>query len=105
MQKEIETLIEAIKASYGEWQTRNSNDEIREKMIAEFNEKISFTVGKKFAKIVTGGSVWGFIALFDDGKFKRGDILKAATWSQPAKNFARGNILKGGYKIFWAGAQ
>ena len=104
MQKEIEALLEAIKASYEEWQGRNGSDEIKAEMVARFNEKIGFTLGKKFVKIVTGGSVWGFIVLFDDGKFKKGDILKAASWNAPAKNFARGNILEGGYKVCWTGA-
>ena len=35
--------------------------------------------------------------------FKKGDILKAASWSAPAKNRARGNILEGNYPIQWTG--
>ena len=36
-------------------------------------------------------------------KFKKGDLLKAAGWAAPARNAARGNILKGGYVINWTG--
>jgi hypothetical protein len=43
--------------------------------------------------------------LDDDGKFKRGDILKAASWKAPAKNFSRGNVLTGTLnRITWTGA-
>lgn len=104
MENELNNLLEAIKASYADWSKRIGSDEIKDKMIAEFNEKLTFKVGKKFVKIITNGSVWGFIALYDDGKFRKGDILKAASWNAPAKNFARGNILEDGYKVFWAGA-
>lgn len=53
---------------------------------------------QKFIKIVevTGGKpsrVWGFISKGVDGKFKAGDLLKAANWNAPAKNFARGSVL------------
>ena len=34
---------------------------------------------------------------------EKGDILKANTWTAPAKNGARGNVLKGNYKIKWTG--
>ena len=45
---------------------------------------------------------WVMIA--DDKKFKRGDILKSASWRAPARNFNRGNVLCGGFKhIKWAG--
>jgi hypothetical protein len=41
----------------------------------------------------------------DDNKFKKGDILMAASWKAPAKNFARGNIIEGNMsRIQWTGA-
>ena len=58
---------------------------------------VSFDRGRKFIKVVTQSygskSVHSFICIQSDGKFQFGDILKAATWAQPAKNFARGNVL------------
>lgn len=88
--------LEHIKADYAGWSKRG--DPIRESMIKEFNDGITYEIHRKFAKVITsqGGhhtSVHSFIMLEDDGKFKRGDILKAATWRAPAKNFARGNVL------------
>ena len=58
---------------------------------------VSFDRGRKFIKVVTQSygskSVHSFVCIQSDGKFQFGDILKAATWAQPAKNFARGNVL------------
>lgn len=54
----------------------------------------------KYIRIVCGNGtpncrVWGFVVnTHDDPKFKYGDILKAAGWKAPAKNFARGSIFK-----------
>lgn len=42
--------------------------------------------GKKFVKVVKGGSVYCFI------NKQTGDVLKAASWNAPAKH-ARGNIF------------
>lgn len=101
MNEAIQTLIEAIKNDYATY--TNSDSEIRRKMIAEFNEKITFKEGKKYIKIITDNSVWGFVVKDDDGKFRAGDILKAASWATPAKNAARGNIIDGDYQIAWTG--
>jgi hypothetical protein len=87
---------------------------IVEKFIAELNqtineyyqqhlpglarEPVSVTIGAKFIAISHNGARWGFISRFD-GVFKgapirKGDLLKAATWAQPAKH-SRGNIADG----------
>ena len=78
-------------------------DEILQ-LIEEFNESISYSVGQKYIKIVKGGSVWGFVVNTDkDKKFRKGDILKAASWAAPARNAARGNVLDDGYSIACTG--
>ena len=101
MQEAIQTLIEAIKFDYANYSDRTG--EVRQRMIEDFNKNISFKVGKKYTKIISNNSVWGFIVNQDEGKFRAGDILKAASWASPAKNSARGNILDGGYSIAWTG--
>jgi len=59
--------------------------------------------GKKYIKIIRDSSAHSFIVKEDDGKFKKGDILMASTWTTPAKNQARGNLFTGFY-IEWTGA-
>jgi len=60
-------------------------------------------VGQKIIKKNNKSRVKAFIVKQDDGKFKMGDILKAASWRAPAKNSARGNVLEAGYSIQWTG--
>lgn len=58
-------------------------------MIQEIMPKghtLSISEGKKYIKIISsGGGVWGFI------QKDNGDVLKAESWSKPARH-ARGNI-------------
>jgi hypothetical protein len=113
MNNEMTALIENIKEDYLTWTkgcayARNDSgtlSEINKKMIADFNEKMTYKVGNKYIKVFTeGGSVWGFVVNTDkDKKFKKGDILKAAGYAAPARNAARGNIVDGGYTINWTG--
>ena len=87
----------------------NMDTEVARKLRLEFATGIEYKYGSKYIKIITGKnggnrSVWGFIVNTDkDKKFKKGDLLKAAGWAAPARNAARGNILKGGYVINWTG--
>ena len=69
---------------------------------------IKFNFGKKYVKVVVGNSCWGFVLLENDAKFKKGDLLKSAGWSKPARNYARLNIIddigKPEYRVVkWAG--
>lgn len=100
----ITEYCDHIKAVYANW---GELTEIRKQMIAEFQVEVE--AGRKFVKIIHAArgsrSVHSFVVIGDQGKFKHGDILKAASWRAPAKNFARGNVLNGDFQqISWTGA-
>jgi hypothetical protein len=105
MNTEISTLIEAIKTDYLSWSSASGElSEHRKHMIETFNDSIRVEDGRKYVKIISGTSVWGFLVKgTNDKQFKQGDILKPASWATPARNKARGNILEGGYSIRWTG--
>jgi len=107
----IEKLLEGIKEDYASWGS-NPNDledsqkQIRLRMIDEFNNGLHVRSGKKYDKVITGTSVWGFIAK-EDGLLKgiphkKGDVFKAAGWRAPAK-WARGSIFSGKKFYAWTG--
>jgi hypothetical protein len=75
----------------------------------EFN----YECGRKYVHVIINHigqfsigqrSSHSWIMIDDDKKFKRGDILKSASWKAPARNFKRGNVLTGDFKtIRWCG--
>ena len=104
-------LMQGIKDDYAGWGS-NPNDlsdsqkDIRLKMTDDFNKNLDVKSGRKFDKITTNGSVWGFVAK-DDGvhkgiPHKMGDVFKAAGWSAPAK-WARGSIFSDKKFYSWTG--
>ena len=111
MRLEIEKVLEAMREDYKRWsmatRTVHQNVEefnraidIREKMTEEYCKVLEVTEGSRYWKIISndrggGRSVKGFIAKAGDKKFMEGDLLKAAGWNAPARNFARGNVLSG----------
>lgn len=110
MEKQIQELIDFIKADYAGW-SMWTDDSIKQKMIDSFNSGLGYKAGKKYIKIMkdNGGTpmatVWGFIVnVDDDPKFKKGDILYPASWASPTRNRARGNIIEGNFKgVAWTG--
>lgn len=102
----VDFLVEAIKEDYLTYSLGRKEElsDINKSMVAEFNERITVKPGRKYTKIITGNSVWGFVVASDEDKvFPKGTILKAASWAAPARNHSRGNILDGGYTIRWTG--
>ena len=108
----VNNLLENIKVNYAGWGS-NPNDledsqkKRRLQMIDEFNNGLHIRSGIKFDKVVTGTSVWGFIAK-TDGVLKGipyfvGDVFKAAGWRAPAKH-VRGSIYDDNQNWFhWTG--
>jgi kynureninase len=100
---------------YAGWNTlairSTSSDSMkrRDEMNKEYAEKLHYTVGAKYVKIINGksGSVEGFVVNTEtDKKFRFGDILKPAGWAGPARNFSRGNVIDGTLgRIKWTGAE
>ena len=106
MNEAIAKLKKAIIADYALWHSLTDyDDDFKASRIAEFSEELVVEEARKYIKVYTrgGGTVWGFIMKEDDDKFKKGDLLKAASWSAPARNKARGNILTDDYEIRWTG--
>jgi len=116
---DLNPLIEAANADYDKlkeetkrWkeeegisdQTFNMN--IMYEMAERFRNGWSVLPGSKYIKIVHDSSVHCFVVRKDTNKFKKGDILKAASWSTPSLNKARGNVLTGDLsKVLWTGVE
>lgn len=101
----LEKLLDVIKYDYAQFMDRGQkNDTVTDTMIESFNKGLRIEEGRKFIKVITQNSVWGFIVKKGDAKFKEGDILKAASWAAPAKNQARGNVIDGDFSwVKWTG--
>ena len=98
MEKQIQILKDAIIADYANFVKRFHDPE---NQVAKFADNVSFHHGRKYIRVETENSVWGFINLGND-KFQVGDLLKAAGRNAPATNKARGNIFET-YSVAWTG--
>ena len=90
---------EQMSTSYGKKELEGYSKE----QVDNWDNKTKVSMGKKYIKIVQGNSVFAFVMKEDSGRFKKGDVLKPASWRAPALNQARGNVLTGNYPIEWTG--
>ena len=109
MEKQILELMSHIANDYAQWKSRGeygSPDDYATRL-----KQLNVEEGRKYYRITTNETngqtmVWGFIMKEDDKKFKKGDILKAASWSTPARNKPRGNILQDDFSwVRWTGPE
>ena len=99
MRNEIEKVLEAMTEDYCRWSRAGSSgsSEIKTEMEEDYCNGLTVTEGSRYYKIVSetrgSKSVQGFVVKAGDKKFLEGDLLKAAGWAAPARNFPRGNVL------------
>ena len=108
-QEQITTLLARITEDYTRFLTRGKGlqegDDWAKERLEQFTDGLTVVKGSKYLRIETDRSVWGYVVNTDSDKlFKEGDILKAAGWNGPARNFARGNVMNDGYETRWTGA-
>jgi hypothetical protein len=102
MENKINDYLDYLKADYKKW---GDDVHISSSMYITYCDELSVKYGSKYAKVSNNGSAHSFVVLKDTAKFKKGDILMAASFSAPATNKARGNILTDDYGVVtWAGA-
>ena len=117
MRNEIEKVLEAMREDYKRWSGKcaswenSAHSRIKDEMTENYCNGLMVEENRRYWKITgTNGSgsqvsVKGFIVKAGDKKFREGDMLKAAGWAAPARNFARGNVLDGTgvYNVRWTG--
>jgi hypothetical protein len=111
MRKEIGKVLVAMREDYCRWSRAGSggSPEIKAEMERDYCDGLGVIEGRRYWKIISdkrgSRSVCGFIAKAGDKKFREGDMLKAAGWAAPARNFARGNVLDGSgvANVRWTG--
>lgn len=87
----LNDYLDFIKTDYIKWWGDKPNQD----MIDEFT--VSYEVGSTYVKVINGrpgaASVHSFIVNKTGKKFPLGAILKPASWTGPATNFARADLL------------
>ena len=106
LEEGIKFMMAGAKADYIRMSTSDGRKELTGYSLEQTDKWDSNTrimPGKKYIKVVQENGVFAFVMKEDSGKFKKGDILKAAGYNKPALNQARGNVLTGNYNIQWTG--
>ena len=101
----IKNMMEGAKADYVRMSTSGDKEltGYSKEQVDNWDNNTKVSQGKKYIKIVQGTGVFAFVMKEDSGRFKKGDVLKAAGYNKPALNSARGNVLTGDYQIQWTG--
>jgi hypothetical protein len=90
-----------MKSKFDLW-LEKVNEERKEYWDEKFSHKpyepLKVEKGRKYIKLIDDHCVWGFVSMWEGinkgSVVKKGDLLKPAGWSSPAKH-SRGNIFDG----------
>jgi hypothetical protein len=96
----LKAAQEKVAADFAAW-----NHDATPEHVATYTPKLSLDGGKRYVRIVSQNGP-GSRAAFGFIDKTTGDVLYAAGWKGPAKNFARGNVFDaqhGTARIRWTG--
>lgn len=102
----VNDYLNHLKSDYANWTNRDqvTSDVIRNQMIKDYEDSLRVKKDKVYARVQVRGSTHSFVMISDFGRFKRGDILRAANATKPDTDFVHGNVLEKKYeKISWSG--
>ena len=102
LQDGIKNMMAGAKEDFALGMGRNESAYTKQKL-ENYESNTTVKEGKKYIKIIYDRSVFAFIVKEDFKHFKKGDVLKPASWAAPTLNQPRGNVLKGNYPIQWTG--
>ena len=112
-EKDIQNVLNAMAHNYALFKERsqsiNQYEHLKDMTYSSFKEEYlsacEFKIGRNYVKLIHNSSVVGFIVISEkDKKFQYGDLLKAASWKAPARNFPRGNVFTNIPKVIqWTG--
>ena len=98
----IDVVVTKLSENYADYSKRSNDREqythnvgkVWQDWYDQYNDDCVASVGRNYIKISYDNSVVGFIVINEnDKKFEVGDLLKAASWRSPARNFKRGNVM------------
>jgi hypothetical protein len=107
-ENQINNILDTMASDYANWcssgpyHKKEGWEEIRD----GYRKTLTFKIGRKYIKLLhLGTTVNGFIvAVKNDKKFAYGDLLMAANWTTPARNFPRGNVFANDLsRVRWTG--
>lgn len=102
----LNDYVSHLQKDYVAWANRDkrASERIREQMIKDFINNLIIKRDKMYTKVIVRDSAHSIIVMENQGKFRRGDILRVANKGKPDLNFVHGNVLEKKYeKITWAG--
>jgi len=103
----IANMMVSAKEDFIKWTSDIYGGEVKsdyyQESVDAWDSKTQIKEGPKYIKIVQENSVFAFVCKTDFKQFKKGDVLKPASYNAPALNQPRGNVLDGNYAVRWTG--
>ena len=95
MKNELNKLLKVMNVDYRKIAAKVWSEELGKELCNRYEAGLSVIESKKYYILVCEKGTLGFVVkLANDKKFKRGDMLKSATYFTPNRKYSIGNIFE-----------